>query len=289
MSRRRFLGALGVTGGGVGLFAALGLKGSLGSPAPRPRVTEGTQRMIEAYGDRKLQRGEWWLPPNAPAGRLPTVVLVHGGFWGPSYDRSLEDAVAADLSGRGFLCWNIDYSAADEPWPATLTDVAKGYDHIAVGAYADRVDPKRVAVVGHSAGGHLALWLASRRRASGFVPPASVPYPALAVAQAPVAALVDGSRARLGGGAVDAFVGGTPAQVPDRYRVADPVALLPTGVPSVLVHGAADNLVPISQSETYVAAAGSSSRLARFEGDHFQHLDPTSEACDLMRAALAVL
>jgi len=60
-------------------------------------------------------------------------------------------------------------------------------------------------------------------------------------------------------------------------------------VPTVLVHGAADNLVPISQSETYVAAAGSSSSLARFEGDHFQHLDPTSEACDLMRAALATL
>ena len=100
------------------MFAALR---SLGGPAPRPRITEGTTRMIEAYGDGKLQRGEWWLPPNAPAGRLPTVVLVHGGFWGPSYDRSLEDAVAADLTGRGFLCWNIDYSAADVPWPATLS------------------------------------------------------------------------------------------------------------------------------------------------------------------------
>lgn len=286
VSRRHFLGALGLTGGGVGLFAALR---SLGSPAPRPRIAPGTERAVEAYGSGPLQSGEWWVAPASFTGRLPTVVLVHGGFWGPSYDRSLEDAVAADLSGRGFLCWNLDYAAADKPWSATLSDVALGYDHLTRGRFADRVDPGRIAVVGHSAGGHLVLWLASRQRAKGFVPAADVPRPALVVAQAPVAALAQGFQADLGGGAVGRFVGGSPKEFPDRYAAADPVALLPTGVPAVLVHGTTDGIVPIAQSEAYVAAAGSSSRLAPFEGGHFEHLDPGSRAGELLREALSAL
>ncbi|MEO6205449.1 MAG: alpha/beta hydrolase, partial [Mycobacteriales bacterium] len=248
-----------------------------------------TERVVEAYGSGSLQRGEWWIPPASFTGLLPTVVLVHGGFWGPSYDRSLEDAIAADLAGRGFLCWNLDYSAADQPWPTTLTDVALGYDHLLRGRFADRVDPARVAVVGHSAGGHLVLWLASRERATGFVPAGAVPRPALVVAQAPVAALAQGFSADLGGGAVGRFVGGSPAQFPERYAVADPLALLPIEVPAVLVHGESDSTVPISQSEAYVAAAGDSSRVARFAGGHFEHLDPDSRAGDLLREALASL
>ena len=287
VSRRRFLSALGLTGVGAATAAALRALGS--NPAPRPSVVSGTERHVEAYGDGPLQQGEWWVPPASFAGALPTVVLVHGGFWGPSYDRSLEDAVAADLAGRGFLCWNLDYAAADAPWPTTLTDVAAGYDFLTRGRYGDRVDPARIAVVGHSAGGHLVLWLASRRKAAGFVPAASVPLPALVVAQAPVAALAQGWQDDLGSGAVDRFVGGSPERYPERYEVADPIALLPTGVPSVLVHGTGDDTVPIDQSEAYVAAAGSSSRLARFDGGHFEHLDPASRAGELLREALAAL
>ncbi|MCW2726291.1 MAG: hypothetical protein JWN35_3212 [Frankiales bacterium] len=214
-------------------------------------------------------------------GLLPTVVLVHGGYWRPTYDRHLEDPVAADLVGRGYLCWNIDYSAADAPWPATFDDVALAYDWLTRGAYADRVDPDRISVVGHSAGGHLALWLGGR---------AGLPRPAVAVGQAPVAALADGHAERLGAGAVGALIGGSPAEFPGRYRLADPVALLPTGVRTVLVHGTGDDTVPIRQSETYVAAAtaaGDRSELVRVPGGHFEHLDPTSEACARMRAALA--
>lgn len=245
----------------------------------------GVTRLVESYGDGPLQRGEWWLP-SAP-GLLPTVVLVHGGYWRPVYDRTLEDPIAADLAARGFLCWNLDYAAADRPWPATLLDVAAGFDHLARGSLADRVDPERVTVVGHSAGGHLALWLASRHRLPAGAPGAGPhgPLPRLCVAQAPVACLVDGSRAGLGGGAVDALMGGSPEQHPDRYAVADPVALLPSGVRTVLVHGVSDDTVPLAQSEAYVAVADRAT-LETYAGGHYEHLDPTSEAVALLRRAL---
>lgn len=286
VSRRRALGLLGAVTAGVAGLVAAGRQ--LASPAPRPKVEAGTTREVEQYGDLSRQKGEWWVPPGAPAGRLPTVVLVHGGYWRAGYDLSLEDAVAADLAGRGFLVWNIDYRPSSDPWPATLTDVAAAYDHLVEGVFADRVDPDRLSVVGHSAGGHLALWLASRRNLPAGAPGADprAPQPAAVVAQAPVAALALGAPLGLGGGAIPALLGGSPAEVPERYAVADPLALLPTGVPTACVHAPGDDLVPISQSEAYVAASDTA-RLVTFDGGHFEHLDPASRACELMREALA--
>ena len=306
VSRRR---GPGLAGGATAAVAGLSAWfRHLGSPAPRPRVVVGTERVPERYGDGLRQTGEWWLPPGAATGLLPTVVLVHGGYWRAQYDASLEDALAADLAGRGFLVWNVDYAASDRPWPTTLTDVAAAYDHLGVGRFADRVDPARVAVAGHSAGGQLALWLASRQEVGsggpgalvqgrpgwGAVParPGVAPRPAVVVAQAPVAALVQGARLGLGRGAVTALLGGSPEQVPERYQAADPVGLLPTGVRTVLVHGRADDTVPMSQSEQYVAAAnraGDDSRLVLVPGGHFEHLDPRTPAIAALREALAAL
>ncbi|MCU1691730.1 MAG: hypothetical protein JWM64_821 [Frankiales bacterium] len=323
VSRRR---ALGLLGGAAA--AAAGVVGSLkylGSPAPRPRIASGTQRVKERYGAGPRQTGEWWVPPGGGTGVLPTVVLVHGGYWRAQYGPSLEDAVAADLAGRGFLVWNVDYAPSSTAWPATLRHAALAYDHVGAGTLAGRVDLERVAVVGHSAGGHLALWLASRAEvpaggpgavaqgrpgwigtatatptadgtgsAPSRTPPVRgvAPLPRLVVAQAPVASLAEGARLDLGGGAVQALLGGSPAQVPERYRAADPVALLPTRVRSVLVHGDDDGLVPVSQSEQYAAAAtaaGDDCRLVRVPGDHFVHLDPGSRALDVAREALEQL
>lgn len=290
--RTALLGALGGAGA-VGL-ATLGLRRS-----PRPRVVEGTTRTVDSYGELPLQIGEWWVPPavDEPRGLLPTVVLVHGGFWQPGFDRSLEDAVAADLAGRGYLVWNVDYRSGSEPWPATLLDVAAAYDHLAVGTHAALVDPARIAVVGHSAGGQLALWLAGRRQLPAGAPGGAgdseetfAPAPALAVGQAPVAALRDAAAAQLGGGAAQDLVDGEPGEVPDRYDVADPIALLPTGVRTVCVHGERDDLVPPAQSRSYVEAAvgaGDDAQLAPVPGGHFEHLDPASPACQALRDALA--
>jgi len=272
----------------------------LGRYPPAPRPDPGVTRRVEAYAapDGRFQRvGEWWVPAGgASAGvPLPTAVLVHGGFWKPGYDRHLQDAVAADLANRGHLVWNLDYRSSAAPWPATLADVAAGYDHLVAGACAPLVDRARIAVVGHSAGGHLALWLASRHRlppgtSAVLTPAAGVPRPALAVSQAGVADLTCAATERLGDGASRDLVGGSPQQVPERYAVADPTLLLPTGVRTVLVHGLSDDTVPASQSEGYAAAAttaGDDASVALVDGGHMEHLDPGSLAVARLRDALA--
>lgn len=245
----------------------------------------GRAREVQQYGALPRQRGEWWLP--AEPGPRPTVVLVHGGYWRDAYDLTLEDRVADDLAARGFLVWNVDYRPSSAGWPATLEDVAAAYDHLAT---SDRVDPARVSVVGHSAGGHLALWLASRHNLPAGAPGSDplAPRPAAVVAQAPVAALADGARARLGDGgdAVQALIGGEPDEVPERYAVADPVQLLPTGIRTLCVHAPDDPLVPIEQSETYCAAVDLAT-LTRIGEGHFEHLDPASPSCAAMREGLA--
>jgi acetyl esterase/lipase len=256
------------------------------------RVSTDVIRLTEAYGPETLNAGEWFVP--AGDDPRPTVVLVHGGFWRKQYDRHLEDRIALDLAARGYLCWNIDYRPSVAPWPATLLDAAAAYDHLGVGRFADRVDPDRVSVVGHSAGGHLAAWLASRHRlppgAPGSQP--ATRAPALAVPQAGVVALTAAAQLNLGGGAPQALLDGPPGERPQAYADADPVRLLPTGVRSVLVHTRGDDVVPISQSETYVRAAtkaGDDSTLVVVAGDHLPHLDPDSEAAAALRRALATM
>lgn len=250
-------------------------------------------RSVEAYGSSPVQSGEWFVP--ADGDRLPVVVLVHGGFWQPGYDRHLEDEVAHSLAADGFAVWNIDYALADTEWPATLVDAAAALDHVATSGLTPRLDLARVAVVGHSAGGHLALWLASRGELPPDAPGASPAVRAtVAVGQAPVADLVAAAHEGVGSGAVEDLVEGLPEDVPDRYAVTSPQALLPVrGVRITLVHGDADDRVPLRQSTAYVEAARASGmqvelRVLRGVG-HFEHLDPGSGAVAAMRAALDVL
>jgi acetyl esterase/lipase len=247
-------------------------------------------RSVESYGPSPVQSGEWFAP--ADGDRLPVVVLVHGGFWQPGYDRHLEDDVAQVLAADGFAVWNIDYALADADWPATLVDAAAAMDHVAKSHLTPRLDLARIAVVGHSAGGHLALWLASRGELPTDAPGAAPRVRArVAVGQAPVADLVAAAHEGVGSGAVEDLVEGLPEDVPARYAVTSPVALLPVrGVRITLVHGDADDRVPLRQSTAYAEAAralGMDVELRVLEGvGHFEHLDPGSNAVAAMRAAL---
>lgn len=183
-------------------------------------------------------------------------------------------ALAADLAGRGIAAWNVEYRRVGEDgggWPGTLEDVAAAIDHL---ADVPEVDRARVATCGHSAGGHLALWLAGRRRVAHGLPGAAPRVtPVAAVAQAGVCDLEQAWRDELGGGAVEALLGSLDA-VPERFAAASPAALAPLGVPQLLVHGDADDIVPISQSRAYAALEPAAELIELPGADHFAVIEP---------------
>jgi acetyl esterase/lipase len=210
------------------------------------------------YGRDRNQLGHLHLP--LEAGPHPVAVVLHGGFWRAIWNLKLMEKVSADLALRGWAAWNIEYRRtgmmAGGGWPHTFTDVAAAVDHIAALAEEHGLDPGRVATVGHSAGGHLAIWAAARPRLPAGAPGAGpVVVPRLAVGLAPVTDLVRAHELGVGGQAVARFIGGTPDQFPERYDVANPAAHLPLGVSQVIVHGEDDGAVPVALSREYVAAA----------------------------------
>jgi acetyl esterase/lipase len=216
----------------------------------------------------------------AGEGPFPAVVLVHGGVWRSGWDRTLMTPLAHDLARRGIAAWNIEYRRVGQPgggWPGTFSDVAAALDRLVTVEY---VDSTRVATCGHSAGGHLALWLAARQRLpSDIVGARPTVRPKAAVALAPVTDLARTHRDELGGGAVAALLGGGPDDVPERYAATDPFALLPLGVPQLLVHGGRDETVPPTHSRRYVAAAADEAELREFpDADHFDVIDPEHDS-----------
>ncbi|WP_232021137.1 MULTISPECIES: alpha/beta hydrolase family protein [Pseudonocardia] len=267
----------------LGGLAATGLLASCSSGDDGPAVPESTatagppapERI--AYGGHPDQFGELTVPADRPLPRA-IVVVVHGGFWRAGSDLGLMRPVAAALVAAGFATWNIEYRRVDAGggWTATFDDVAMAADHLST-LGSTRFDLRKVYALGHSAGGHLAAWLATRPGQQPGDPGAD---PAVRVAGVvPLAGVLDLAAAdSLGDRAVDALVGGTPRSAPERYAAASPIRRLPLGVPSVCVHGTADETVPISQSEAFVAeatAAGDSAELVRVEGaDHMQLIDP---------------
>jgi acetyl esterase/lipase len=255
-----------------------------GSERPGPADEEEDGVEVIAYGDEdELQRGALSLP--AGEGPHPVVVLVHGGFWRPEYDRSLMDPLATSVVAEGWAAWNVDYRPSGEGggWPATFTDVATAVDHLDALAGEHGLDLERVAVVGHSAGGTLALWSAARSGLPADAPGADpVVVPAAVVSQAGVVNLAAGSLEALGRGAVDDLMGGSATTHGSRYGLASPIERLPLGVPTYLVHGRADPIVPAVQTETYrdrATDAGDDVTARLLDAvDHFAVIEPLHPA-----------
>ncbi len=226
------------------------------------------------YGSDASQVADLHLP--AGGGPCPVAVVIHGGFWRARYDKTLMDAVCADLATRGWAAWNLEYRrigpGGNGGWPATFDDVSAGIDQLA--RLDAPIDMGRVVTLGHSAGGHLALWAATRVESQVTLQGA--------IGQAAVTDLAQASRLGLSDGAVDELLGGGPGEVPERYAAASPVQRLPLGVPTLLVHGARDDTVPVTFSIEFGAAAvaaGDPCDLVVAEHDgHFEHIDPASAA-----------
>jgi acetyl esterase/lipase len=237
-----------------------------------------------AYGNSEFQFGELYLP--AGKGPHPVAIVVHGGYWRAQYDLRHIGHFCAALAKSGIACWSLEYRRLGNMgggFPGTLDDVRAGAAFLERISKERSLDMKRVVATGHSAGGHLVLWLAKQNAVAlrGVVP------------LAPVADLRRAWELRLSNAVVGDFLGGSPAQVPDRYRAASPIEMVPFGVRQRVIHGDRDEEVPVSISRAYVAAAkksGDDVTLTEPEGaGHFELIDPRTAAWGQVRDTIEKL
>lgn len=213
----------------------------------------------EAYGDHPSQVIDFY-GVGAPG---PRVTVLHGGFWREAYDRTHLSPFAAALAKQSMAVQLVEYRRGDGGWPHTARDVD---------AALDRLGAPNV-LLGHSAGGHLALWAASRRQHAAD----------RVVAVSPVSDLARAHRLRLGGGAVADFLGGTQ-QVASLLPEADPMRL-PPRVPVEILHGTADPTVPLELSRRYANDWGTRLHLMTGVG-HFAPFTPGTPAFGVLADAL---
>lgn len=235
---------------------------SLAAPKADARVAYGSD--ANQFVDLRLPKG---------MGLHPLAIVIHGGYWRARYDLVYMGHLCARLTAKGVATANVEYRRvgnAGGGWPGTFADIRAAYQFLVQNAQQHRFDARRVIAMGHSAGGQLALCLAAREMGVEAV--------------VSLAGVVDLQRAyelHLSNDAVVEFLGGTPAEVADHYREADPMRLA-IGARQWLVHGAADDVVPPGLSKDYVNAkvkAKEDARLVEISGaGHFEVVDPRAGA-----------
>jgi acetyl esterase/lipase len=246
------------------------------------------------YGSLESQFGDLRVPAMVHGKLSPLVVFLHGGWWQSAFDLEYAGHLCESLKSHGIASWSLEYRRVGSTgggWPATFQDAATGFDHVAELAKIYPLDLQRVITMGHSAGGHLAFWLAGRHH----IPATSVlhdPQPKIPIHGA--VALAGAVDLRL---AIDlsgwltfahdkrevfGLMGGPPADFPDRYRAGNPGDLLPLGVRQVLIQGSVDGQIPPELPRRWA-------EMARRQGEqvdvliipgagHFDVVDPESAA-----------
>jgi acetyl esterase/lipase len=249
-----------------------------------------------AYGDDPLQFGDLWVPADA-ADKRTTVVLVHGGCWEAEYPLDHASYLAQALARAGYVVWVPEYRRLGDAgggWPGTLEDVGAAVDFVRrLSELEPAVDAGRVILSGHSAGGQLALWAASRAGRPQHSPALRNEPPLAPIGVVGLAAITDLATYSAGSGdcnsAVVRLLGGTPMQQPERYRDASPLALLPIGVRLALLHGDLDSIVPIASTNAFGRAAeeaGDQVNVTVITGaGHFEVIAPRSFAWPAVLAA----
>ena len=253
-----------VSGRGLTLGALLLALGST-SPAQGPMTSRDLLALPQpppdetiAYGAAPQQFAELHVPEGP--GPRPVVVVVHGGCWQAPWGLDHIRSFCSALTAEGLATWSLEYRRLGDPgggWPGTFEDVARGADHLREVARSRPLDVDRVVAVGHSAGGHLALWLAARHRlpsdsALGSEAPLRLRG---VVSLAGVPDLRQGSESQVCGDAIPRLLGDPPAAFEERLKVGSPAELLPLGRPQRLVCGALDRIVPPELSDDYATAA----------------------------------
>ncbi|MFG3099695.1 alpha/beta hydrolase [Streptomyces sp. NPDC048182] len=259
-----------------------------------------------AYGDAHPdQLVDLYAPRTAGDASAPVVVLLHGGAWRAAYDRRHVSPFAAFLAGRGLAVANVEYRRGPADggpagvagrWPETFDDVAAALDALPalLRRHLPAADARRTVLAGHSAGGHLALWVAARH-----VLPADAPWrldrPAPlrgVVALAPIADFAVAEELAVCGGASGQLLGGA-ASFAERRPYADPALLLPTGIATTVVQGGADTVVPPAVAEAYADAAARAGEVVGVtllaDVGHFPLVDPEADACAVVVEEIAQL
>jgi acetyl esterase/lipase len=220
-----------------------------------------------AYGPEPLQFGDLRLPR---AERAPLAVVIHGGYWKATYNLIHTGHMCRALTEAGIATWNVEYRSVGVPegaWPVAGEDVALAVEFVR----ELPVDQARVVLVGHSAGGQLALWAGKRTQ---------LPV----VALAPVSDVRESAARNGPDGAAAQFM------TSEQFADGSPLELLPLGVPQIVIHGTADDGVPYAMSERYVEAAAGEAQLVTLEGSgHFELIDPLASPWSQVSAAIESL
>ena len=238
------------------------------------------------YGSEPHQYGDLHVSRADP--EKGVIVLFHGGFWRAHRDLSMTTAMAQALANEGWNVWNVEYRRAGQHgWRRTLADCAAATDHVAVLVDELGLDSSSVLLVGHSAGGHLAAWVAGRDPRAGG--------PLTVSGLVTLNGVLDLRRAAndgVGDDAVLEFLGALPESRPDVYEAADPMARLPLGVPVRCLHSRTDERVPFELSEGLAAAgrrAGDDARLVEIPDHHTAPIEVGSEAWRTVVATIDAL
>jgi acetyl esterase/lipase len=254
------------------------------------------------YGPGEYQFGDLRLPAEAAIRRVPLIVFIHGGWWKSAYDLEHGGHLCAALKSAGVATWSIEYRRVGSTgggWPTTFQDVAAGCDYVATLAKSYPLDLNRVIAMGHSAGGHLAFWLAGRHH----IPETnSIHSPQSKIELHGVIALAGAVDLRLtcdlsgyfsfahDKREVYSLIGGPPTEFEDRYRAGNPGDLLPLGVPQVLIQGSEDDQIPPQLLARWAETARHQGDTVTVTiiplADHMDVVNPESKAWSTVQAAV---
>jgi acetyl esterase/lipase len=261
----------------------------------RPHSAKPDARL--RYGDQPAQIVDLWLPKGA--GPHPVVIMIHGGCWIESVaSLNLQDFVSEDLRAHGVAVWNIEYRRLGDAgggYPGTFEDAAKAIDLLGADAAKYHLSLDHVVAVGHSAGGHLALWAASRRNLEKSSPLWSAHPQRIdtVVAIGELGDLHDDPPVVAGGCGADTvakLVGPPTAAHPNVYADTSPDLMEPSPAREILIHGAVDDIAPPKAGEDYRASAlkhGGNPKLVIIPGaNHFDLVTPETDAWGKIRAVI---